>query len=55
MKFGVERFNIRKLSELEFTKEYHIKILKKFAALENLKDGEEINRARENIKKNTKS
>jgi hypothetical protein len=33
--FHVERFNIRKLSELEFRKPYQIKISNRFAALEN--------------------
>jgi len=55
MKFEVERFNLRKLSELEITKEYHIKISKRVAALENLNDGEDIKRAWENIKKNIKT
>jgi hypothetical protein len=35
-KFDVERFNLRKQSELEVRKQYHIKISKMFAALENL-------------------
>ena len=37
-KFDVEIFNHRKLNELEVRKEYHIKILNRFAALENLSD-----------------
>jgi len=41
-KFDVERFNLRKLSELEVRKEFQIKILNRFAALENLNDGEDI-------------
>jgi len=36
MKFDVERFNLRKLSELEVTKEYHIKISNSFASFEDL-------------------
>jgi len=35
-KFDVERFNLRKQSELEVRKQYHINISKMFAALENL-------------------
>jgi len=54
MKFDVERFNLRKLSELDVTKEYHIKISKSFASFENLNDGEDINRAWESIKKSIK-
>jgi hypothetical protein len=41
--FDVERFNSRKLNELEFRKEYLIKISKSSAALDILSDGEEIN------------
>ena len=51
----MERFNLRKLSELEVRKEYQIKILNRFAALENLSDGEDINRAWENIEENIKT
>ena len=32
--FGGERFNLRKLNELEVRKQYQIKITKRFAALE---------------------
>ena len=34
-KFDVERYNLRKRSELEVTKHYHIKFSKGFAALGN--------------------
>ena len=44
-KFNVERLNLRKLNELEVRKEYHIKFSNRLAALENLNDNEEINRA----------
>ena len=44
-KFNVKRFNLRKLNELEVRKEYHIKTLNRLAALENLNDSEETNRA----------
>jgi hypothetical protein len=47
--FDVERFNVRKLSELEVRKQYQIGISKRFAALENLNDGENINMTWENI------
>jgi hypothetical protein len=36
-------------------KQYQIKISNRFAALENLNDGEDINRAWKNIKKNSKT
>ena len=46
------RFRLRKLNELEVRKEYQIEISKKFVALENLNDSEDINGAWENIKEN---
>ena len=53
-KFEVERFNLRKLNELEVKKQYQIKISNRFAALENLSYSEDIDRAWENIKEITK-
>jgi len=53
-KFDGERFNLRKLNELEVRKQYRIKIWNTFAALENLSDREDMNRASENNKKNMK-
>jgi len=50
-----EKFNLRKLNEPEVTKQYQIAISNRFAALENLSDSEDINRAWENIKENIKS
>ena len=50
-----ERFNLRKLKDLEVKKQYQIEITNKFAALENLSDNEDINRAWENIKENIKT
>jgi hypothetical protein len=35
-KFDVERFNLRKLSELEVRKQYQTEITNRFGALENL-------------------
>jgi hypothetical protein len=54
-KFDVERFNLRKLNELEVRKQYQIKISNRYAALENLNDGEDINRAWKNIKESKKT
>ena len=51
----MERFKLRKLSELEVSKQYHIKITNMFAALENVNESENINRAWENIKENIKT
>jgi hypothetical protein len=50
----VERFNLKKLSELEVRKQYQIKISNRFSALENLNVSEDINKAWENIKENIK-
>jgi hypothetical protein len=53
-KFDVERFNLKKISELEFRKQYQIKNSNRFAALENLNVSEGINMAWENIKESIK-
>jgi hypothetical protein len=39
------RFSLKKLSQLEVRKQYQIKMPNRFAALENLTDIEDINRA----------
>jgi hypothetical protein len=49
----VERFNLRNLSALEVREQYQIKISNWLAALVNLNDREDINRAWENIKENS--
>jgi hypothetical protein len=54
-KFDVERFNVRKLNELEVKTQYQIKISNMFAALENLSDNEDINMGWENFKGNIKT
>jgi len=48
-RFNGERFNLRKLNELQVKRQYQIEITKRIAALENLSDDEDINRAWENI------
>jgi hypothetical protein len=53
-KFDAERFNLKKLSELEVRKQYQIKISNRFAALENLNVSDDINRAWESIKESIK-
>jgi hypothetical protein len=50
-----ERFNLRKLNELEVRKQCQREISNRFAALENLSDSEDINRAWENVKENIKT
>jgi len=54
-KFDLERFNVRKVSELEVRKQYQMKISNRFAALENLNGNEDINMAWDNIKENIKT
>jgi len=41
-RFDGERFNLRKLNELEVRKQYQVEITNRFAALENLSDDEDI-------------
>jgi len=48
----LERFDLRKLSELWIRKQYQIKISNRFAAWENLIYSEDISRVWENIKEN---
>jgi len=54
-KFDIERFSLRKLSELKVSKEYQIKVSNRFVPLENLNESEDINSAWENIKENIKT
>jgi len=54
-RFDGERFNLRKLNELEFRKQYQIQFTNRFAALENLSDDEDINKAWDNIKEKIKT
>jgi len=51
----VERFNLRKLNELEVRKQYQNEISYRCAALENLNDSRDINRVWEDIKGNIKT
>jgi hypothetical protein len=48
----VERFNLRKLNELEVRKQYQIKFSNTFVPLENVNNSEDINRVWENMKDN---
>ena len=50
-----EKFNLRKLKDLEVKKQYEIEITNSFAALGNIRDDGDVNRAWENIKENIKS
>jgi hypothetical protein len=53
-KTDVKRFNLKKLSEMDVRKQLQIELSHRFAALENLNDSEDINRASENTEANTK-
>jgi len=50
----VENFNLRKLDELEVSKQYKTEITNRYAAFENLRDCEDKKRAWENVKENNK-
>ena len=54
-KFDGQRFNLKTLSEMGVMKKYLIEILQSFVALQNLDDGQDINRAWENIKDNIRT
>jgi len=53
-RFDVERFNLRKLNELEVRKQYYNEISNRFVALYILYDSKEINRAWEALKRISK-
>jgi hypothetical protein len=52
--FDGERFNLRKLNELEVRKQYQIEIKNRFSALGNLSDDEDIKSVWQHIKENIK-
>ena len=54
-KLDGERFNLRKLKDLELKKQYQIEITNRFSASGNISDDGDINRAWENIKENIKT
>ena len=54
-KFDVERFNLRTLNELEVRNQYQIETSNRFAALEIVSDGEDINKFWGNIKEAIKT
>jgi hypothetical protein len=54
-KFDCVRFDLRKLNELEVSKQYQIVITNSFAAVGISSDGKDINSAWENIKENIKT
>jgi hypothetical protein len=50
----MERFNLKKINEVEGKEQYRVEISNKFAALQNLDTGVGINRAWESIRENIK-
>jgi hypothetical protein len=50
----VERFNLKKLNEVDVKEQYHIEISNGFEALEHLDTEVDINRAWETIRENIK-
>jgi hypothetical protein len=53
-KIDTERFNVKKLDEMDVKEKYQVTIRNKFAALENLEDSEDINGAWDNIRDNNR-
>jgi uncharacterized FlaG/YvyC family protein len=53
-KVDTERFNVKKLNEGDVKERYQVTIRNKFAALENLEDSGDINRAWDSIRENIK-
>jgi DNA repair ATPase RecN len=51
-KIDTERFNVKKLNEVSVKQHYQVTIRNKFAALKNLEDSGDINRAWDNIREN---
>jgi hypothetical protein len=51
-RFDRQRFNLRKLNEPEVREQYQIEIRNRFAALENVKNDEDVDRTWENSKEN---
>jgi hypothetical protein len=54
-KFDLERFDLKKLDDVEIKEKYHIEISNRFAALESLDESFDINNALEGIRENIKT
>jgi hypothetical protein len=50
----MERFNLKKLNDIEGEEQYEVKISNRFRALENLDDDTDINRVLETITEHNK-
>jgi hypothetical protein len=53
-RFHMERFNLKKLNEVEGKEQYHVEVSNRFAALDHLDTEVEINSAWEMIRENIK-
>jgi hypothetical protein len=53
--FDMERLNLNKLDEVEGKEQYRVEISNRFAALENLDNDVDVNRAWETIRENIKN
>jgi hypothetical protein len=53
-RFHMERFNLKKLNEVEGKEQYHVEVSNRFTALEDLDTDVEINTAWETIRENIK-
>jgi hypothetical protein len=53
--FDVERFDLKKLNDVEVKEKYQIEISNRFAALESLDESFDINNAWESIRENIKN
>jgi hypothetical protein len=53
--FDMERFNPKKLNDVEVKEQYQVKIKNTFAALENLDNDVDINRACDSSRENMKA
>jgi hypothetical protein len=53
--FDLERFDLKKLNDVEVKEKYQVEISNRFAALESLDESFEINNAWESIRENIKT
>jgi hypothetical protein len=54
-KFDVERFDLKKLNDVQVKEKYQVEISNRFAALESLNESFDINNAWEGIRENIKT
>jgi hypothetical protein len=54
-KFGVQRFDLKKLNDVEIKEKYQVEISNRFVALESLDESFDINNAWESIRENIKT